>query len=174
MNTNDTDTCSHCGKIGAPVRAGASLCAECEDRYGSKRPDGQFERHPKLSPQQIAKFVRPVRTAYRHVGARPTHPTRPLTAEERERYSTFDYFAFEQYPPEKAPLVGKFWTAEDLSSGCGQITHMQQDLAETYAADPGFYSKTFCAKCRGYFPVGIGGEFVWIEADGRDGMRVGT
>jgi hypothetical protein len=44
---------------------------------------------------------------------------------------------------------------------CGSTTTMGLALAETYARDPGFYSGTFCCKCRGHFPVGTGGEFVW-------------
>jgi hypothetical protein len=44
---------------------------------------------------------------------------------------------------------------------CGAETRMSSDIAETYARDPGFYSGTFCATCRGHFPVGPDGEFVW-------------
>lgn len=44
---------------------------------------------------------------------------------------------------------------------CGTQTTMGQALAETYARDPSFYSGTFCVACRGHFPVGEDGEFVW-------------
>jgi hypothetical protein len=53
---------------------------------------------------------------------------------------------------------------------CGGATTMGLALAETYARDPRFYSGTYCARCRGHFPVGAEGEFVW---DGTD-IRVGT
>ena len=53
---------------------------------------------------------------------------------------------------------------------CGCATTMSQDIAETYARDPAFYSGTFCVGCRAHFPVGAAGEFVW---DGTD-ERVGT
>ncbi len=53
---------------------------------------------------------------------------------------------------------------------CETITTMSQDLAETYARDPGFYSGTFCAECKAHFPVGAAGEFVW----GDSGEKVGT
>lgn len=53
---------------------------------------------------------------------------------------------------------------------CGSVTTMHQELAETYARDPGFYSGTYCARCRGHFPVGESGQFVW---DGTD-QKVGT
>ncbi len=53
---------------------------------------------------------------------------------------------------------------------CGGLTTMGIALAETYAADPYFYSGTFCCHCRNHFPVGDEGEFVW---DGTD-EKVGT
>jgi hypothetical protein len=53
---------------------------------------------------------------------------------------------------------------------CGSATTMSQDIAETYARNPAFYSGTFCVGCRGHFPVGANGEFVW---DGTE-EKVGT
>lgn len=53
---------------------------------------------------------------------------------------------------------------------CGTVTTMGQAIAETYARDPKFYGATFCAECRGHFPVGEGGEFVWYGTD----KKVGT
>lgn len=52
---------------------------------------------------------------------------------------------------------------------CGTSTSMGRSLAETYARDPKFYTGTYCAHCRGHFPVGEQGEFVWL-----DGPKVGT
>ena len=46
---------------------------------------------------------------------------------------------------------------------CGGVTSMPQAIAETYAANPSFYGSTFCCHCRGYFPVGMNGEFVWTD-----------
>ncbi|HYQ47089.1 MAG TPA: hypothetical protein VER11_34200 [Polyangiaceae bacterium] len=61
---------------------------------------------------------------------------------------------------------------------CGTVTTMGQALAETYAANPFFYSGTFCVACRGHFPVGADGEFTWVpESPGElqlDGKKVGT
>jgi hypothetical protein len=54
---------------------------------------------------------------------------------------------------------------------CGAATRMSQDIAETYARDPYFYSGTFCTTCGGHFPVGEDGEFVWL--DDRE-QKVGT
>lgn len=43
-------------------------------------------------------------------------------------------------------------------SGCGALTVMSQDIAETYARDPKFYSGTFCVGCKVHLPLD---EFVW-------------
>lgn len=53
---------------------------------------------------------------------------------------------------------------------CGTITNMSRTIAETYARDPFFYSGTFCVHCRGHFPVGPKGEFVWVGTN----EKVGT
>lgn len=52
---------------------------------------------------------------------------------------------------------------------CGTATTMGPTIAETYARNPSFYGGTFCVHCRGHFPVGARGEFVW-----EDGSKVGT
>ncbi len=62
---------------------------------------------------------------------------------------------------------------------CGGVTRMGQDIAETYARNPRFYSGTFCVHCGTHFDLverkaekclacdGDGGE--WVE-----GMKGGT
>jgi hypothetical protein len=53
---------------------------------------------------------------------------------------------------------------------CGTSTIMGQSLAETYAANPTFYSGTFCAGCHRHFTFGQpDGDFTWD-----DGSKVGT
>lgn len=52
---------------------------------------------------------------------------------------------------------------------CEAETRMSQEIAETYARDPNFYSGTFCIKCKNHFPVGKDGNFIWD-----DGTKVGT
>lgn len=42
--------------------------------------------------------------------------------------------------------------------GCGTRTTMGQDIAETYARDPKFYTGTFCVSCRKHLPLS---QFVW-------------
>ena|SRR5947209_7743043 len=58
---------------------------------------------------------------------------------------------------------------------CGHITTMGIALAETYAAKPDFYGRTYCAACHDHFPVGANGEFWWVGPDGEDiREKVGT
>lgn len=53
---------------------------------------------------------------------------------------------------------------------CGSVTKMGQQLAETYAKDPTFYSATYCCNCHNHFPVGEKGEFYWLDG----GQKVGS
>jgi len=123
-----------------------------------------------LSKSERAKgFVQPVRTSYKHVGTRPKHPIRDLTAEEQDRYLHSNYIGYEEYPSDSSK-VGRFWTERQLNSGCNTITTMAQSLAETYARDPNFYGGTMCTHCKTHFPVGEKGEFVWEGTD----IKVGT
>jgi hypothetical protein len=132
---------------------------------------GQHTAYWVLSEAERAKgLVRPVRRSYRHVGTRPKYPTRDLTDEELQRNAGCSYVKFEEYPKGESSLVGRYWTAAQLDSGCGTMTTMSRAIAETYARDPKYYGSTFCCECRGHFPVGERGEFVWEGAD----EKVGT
>lgn len=134
-------------------------------------PSGQQAAYLVLSEEERSKgFVRPVRRSYKHVGARPKHPIRPLTDEEKDRFKDVDYVAFEAYPESDSSVTGRYWTEAQLNSGCGTVTTMGQSIAETYAREPGFYGATFCCGCGKHLPVGEHGEFVWEP----DGSRVGT
>lgn len=136
-------------------------------------PNGQQKDYVILCEEERKKgFVRPVRTAYQHVGPTPPTSLRDLTPEELERYARYGYVKYEEYDPPRGSVVGSFWTQERLDriGGCGTVTTMARSLAETYARDPGFYSGTFCVGCGKHFPVGEDGEFVW---DGTD-EKVGT
>lgn len=141
-----------------------------------RRQDGQHIDHWTMCPTEImqAGFKRPVRLKYQHVGAPPPkNPLRDLTAEEQERYDKYGYVKYEEYPKGDSAVVGRFWTQADLDKygkGCGVVTSMPRQIAETYAADPSYYGSTFCCGCGTYFPVGPNGEFVWENTD----ERVGT
>lgn len=141
------------------------------------RADGQHVDHWVMCPGEIIKagFKRPVRLKYQHVGPPgPKFPLRDLTAEERERFGEHGYVKFEPYPAShQGSAVGRFWTQAQLDKvgkGCSTVTSMPLQIAETYAASPGYYGSTFCCGCGTYLPVGRDGEFVW---DGTTD-RVGT
>lgn len=85
-------------------------------------------------------------------------------------------------PPVPQAEVYLVLSPEDLAKGyvrpyrstyihefCGAATTMNTKIAATYAANPGFYGSTYCAKCCVHRPVGENGEFVW-----EDGTKVGT
>lgn len=141
------------------------------------RPDGQHVDHWTMCPTEImqAGFKRPVRLKYRHVGPPPAkNPLRDLTPDEQARYAQWNYVKYEAYPPSDSAIVGRYWTQADLDKstrgGCGTVTSMPLQIAETYAANPGYYGSTFCCGCGTYLPVGRDGEFVWHGTD----ERVGT
>ncbi|MCR4339181.1 MAG: hypothetical protein NUW01_04745 [Gemmatimonadaceae bacterium] len=147
-----------------------------EARKSPIKPDGQQEIYVVLSEEErAAGFVRPVRRSYRHIGVRPRHPLRDLTPEEHARHDSYGYVKYEPYQEEgeetsENDVLGKFWTQRALDGGCGSVTTMGIEFAETYARDPSFYGGTFCATCRSHFPVGVNGEFVWLD----DESKVGT
>ena len=53
-----------------------------------------------------------------------------------------------------------------LHDTCGALTCCGDSIAETYAKHPNYYGRTFCTRCRDYFPVS---EFTWEP----DGVRLG-
>lgn len=132
-------------------------------------PRPQQEVYLVLSEEERQKgFVRPYRDSYRHVGNKPKYPLRDLTEEEKERYSGENYAKFEIYPESMAPKAGKFWTHLQLEpNGCGAVTKMGRELAETYARNPHFYGATYCVGCQMHRPLA---EFVWVA----DGETVGS
>lgn len=50
------------------------------------------------------------------------------------------------------------------AGGCGEITTMSDELAESVARDPTYYGRTFCCGCNDHVPVD---EVVWMT-DGKD------
>lgn len=58
---------------------------------------------------------------------------------------------------------------------CGTRTKMGKALSETYAKNPKFYSATYCVTCSGHYPVGVNGQFVWVDKHGnRTDLKVGS
>ena len=149
--------------------------------HGADREPGpQNPVYLVLSEAERAKgFVRPLRLSYRHAGIPgPQYPLRDLTDEERERYAGSGYVRYEEYPRDGSSALGRLWTQAQLDAigkGCGSVTTMDQAIAETYRAAPGFYGATYCCRCMRHLPVGPQGEFTWVEPDGSEaGNRVGT
>lgn len=179
-----TTMSSQLRKVDDPRRSttgGVTPGYEDEPAPGPVGADGQHTSYWVLSEaERSLGFVRPVRRSYKHVGPEgPRHSTRPLTAEERERYAGCDYVLFEEYPKDAtdSSVVGTFWTRERLDrvgKGCGSVTTMGASIAETYARDPQFYGSTFCCGCGAHYPVGATGEFVWVVDSVATTERVGT
>ena len=116
--------------------------------YGKKLPDGQNERHPVLPPADDSQLVRPLRNRYRHVGIRPSGPTRKLTSIEERAYAGEDYECFEPYDPPRGACTGRFWTKRQLESGCNQVTVVgaargisQDALAKLLGCSPALVSR---------------------------------
>lgn len=61
-------------------------------------------------------------------------------------------------PEERAKGFARPVRKSYVHIACDGATTMGLSIAETYARDPKFYSKTFCVHCKGYFPVD---EFRW-------------
>ena len=129
--------------------------------------DGQYKDHWILSDEERAKgFVRPVRTKYIHIPNKPTYPLTMLTAEEQKIWEEDGYIAYEKYPGDKKPALGRYWSQAELDrakKGCGVVTTMPYKIAETYAVKPWFYGSTFCCGCGKYYSVGERGEFYWDD-----------
>jgi hypothetical protein len=131
--------------------------------YRDLKENGQQLAYLVLSDEERTKgFVRPYRTAYEHRGVRPRHPTRELQGTELELKEKFGYVLFEEYPESESPVAGRYWTQKQLRSGCGTVTTMGREIAETYARNPKFYGGTFCAGCGVHLPLE---EFVWTGTD---------
>jgi hypothetical protein len=144
-------------------------------QHEALKPNGQQVDYLVLSAEERAKgFVEPVRKSYKHVGiAGPQNALRDLTDEEKTRYEGVGYAKFEIYPA-GSHAVGRFWTQAKLDAvgkGCGTVTTMGLELAETYARSPEFYGGTFCCGCGTHLPVGKDGEFVWDGTTQRVGTR---
>jgi hypothetical protein len=142
-----------------------------DPRLREKQPNGQNQAYLVLSDEERSKgFVRAVRRSYVHVGpGGPANPLRELTEQEKEWYAEEHYVRYEDYPENARGVCGRFWTQADLDRikrGCGGLTTMALEIAETYARNPTFYSGTFCTSCGAHYPVE---EFVWKDTQERVG-----
>ena len=92
-------------------------------------------------------------------GQEPTHNGSTPTTEKLEDGQYKDHWILSKEERDKGFVrpVRRSYRHEK----CSCVTSMPWAIAETYAANPGFYGSTFCCHCEGYFPVGVNGEFVW-------------
>jgi hypothetical protein len=134
-------------------------------------PVPQQEVYLVLSEEERAKgFVRPLRYSYRHVGKQPKYPLVDIPEDRKDVAEKYGYIKWEAYPESELPKTGRYWTQaqfDEIDKGCGTVTSMGRELAETYARDPSFYGATYCVHCQKHLPVE---EFVWVD----DGTIVGS
>ncbi|HWB11505.1 MAG TPA: hypothetical protein VG826_19905 [Pirellulales bacterium] len=59
---------------------------------------------------------------------------------------------------------------------CGTVTRMGLTIAQTFARQPSFYASTFCAACKGHFPLAVyddSGTMPEFQFFWQDGSPVG-
>ncbi len=83
-----------------------------------------------------------------------------LSAEERAKGFVRPVRRTYLHVGENPRMEGIVLIAPDKGA-CGSRTTMSQEIAETYARDPYFYSGTFCCSCGKHLPIGKNGEFIW-------------
>jgi hypothetical protein len=145
-------------------------------KEGQKNETGQHSIYLVLSEEERAKgFVRPLRTAYVHVGRILNYKGiwYMLSEEQQKKYSDKKYVAVMiSLVDEKTgkTIGGSYVTQKELDAwkkgerigGCDTVTSMNLALSETYARNPKFYGATFCCTCNKHLPVD---EFVWEGTD---------
>ena len=145
------------------------LCRGTDDE-----PGPQCEVYLVLSEEERAKgFVRPVRTAYVHIGRDLSHYKgihRMLTEEEQKEHPKYVAVMTVLENEDGTFKGGSYVTTEELEAyqfgkrigGCNFPTSMGRELAETYARNPRFYGSTYCSYCRKHLPVS---EFRWFHTN---------
>jgi hypothetical protein len=127
-------------------------------RFGPVHPDAEFDI--------AAAASRIVRSAAEAVIPPVDRTARCLTdgSPEDDEYREIDPATGQQRdhvvltPEERAKGFVRPVRSSYVHIACDGATTMGLSIAETYARDPKFYSKTFCVHCKGYFPVD---EFRW-------------
>lgn len=98
------------------------------------KPGEQQKKYLVLPKEERAKgFVRPYRSSYIHVGI-GGHEVDPNDISKHGR-------------------TGK---------GCGALTHINIEIAESFARDPKFYGATYCIACKMHL---LCSEFVWEDGE---------
>lgn len=143
-------------------------------RGEDNQPGPQNKKYLVLSEAELAKgYVRPVRTSYVHTGrlicgkvqspdeyGLPADAVAYVCSMEKNHEGDCRIFS----PVNKRELRRLETTG--FLGGCDTTTTMHTTLAETYAANPKFYSATYCCQCMMHINVN---EFQW-----KDGQIVGS
>lgn len=129
------------------------------------KENGQQKDYVVLSQTERQKgFVRPVRTNYVHVGKKLRGDLERF--EEPRTIDGKPYAGIDRFEIGDGKKAGTYLTQDQVDQvtrtgfydGCGGLTTMSREIAETYARDPSFYGATFCYHCREHLPLN---EFVW-------------
>lgn len=106
------------------------------------------------------------------VKGQPADPSAHSGAPTDERLPDGQYLDhFVLCPEDRAKGYVEPYRETYVHEKCGGTTSMPVACAETYAVQPEYYGSTFCCHCRGYFPVGAKGEFVWSGSTQKVGTR---
>jgi hypothetical protein len=147
-----------------------------DDSHKELLPDGKQKSYVVLTPEERHKgFLRHVRLDYRHTGY---HVCGADLSDYRESelYGVGARSICHDVPGHAGEHGKTVYvaTAKEMIrlkqtsyyKGCGKITKMSIEIAETFARDPWFYSGTFCCTCKAHFPLN---QFVWLpEGDSMD------
>lgn len=157
-----------------------SLTTDRNDpNLNEKKENGQNESYLVLTEEERVKgYVRPLRRSYVHKGRDLTENEveileEPYQADEPDgRLYVATYVALkDEYG---IPKGWGYLTQKELEQymenghirGCGSVTTIGHEIAETYAVDPEFYGATYCVGCRDHININ---EFVWEGTDEKVG-----
>lgn len=118
---------------------------------GHGETEGRNKVYLILSDEERARgFIRPVRRSYEHVGVTICGKEKKFDGDPNTYYC--------KSKPGHEGECGPAYRDKNGIRGCGAVTTMAVEIAETYARKPDFYGLTFCVGCNKHLPVE---EFVW-------------
>lgn len=120
--------------------------------------DNQREEFKKIV-DGMKKATPPVDRSKQQLVSGAPRPADDSHTELKENGQQKDYVVLS--PEERAKGFVRPVRRSYIHTVCGGDTRMSQEIAETYARDPKFYSGTFCCACGKHFPLD---QFVWKDA----------
>lgn len=142
-----------------------------DERLKVTKENGLQEAYLILPEDERKKpFKRPLRTTYTHKGRYfkipPIMLDKPIKTDEKEFVAKIPALVKDVTPIGYAMLtqedVDQYNKTGGYIGGCGTNTVMKEEIAETWACDPEYYTSTFCVHCGKHFPVN---EFVWTNTN---------